>query len=212
MNAPMPEAPAHEPSVEELQIARVYADAVWKVAVKEGRGPDFYEEFQSLITDVLNRQPQLEVFFQLSSISEDRRAQLIEHIFRGRASDLLLNFLKTLNDHERLSLLRAIAVCLRDLYDKSRGAVRVIVKTAQPMPDDQLQSIRTAIANRFHIEPILETKVDPSVLGGLWIRVGDMVYDRSVRWNLNQLRDKILTRSLHEIQSGRNIVDRSTGN
>lgn len=205
-------AAASEPSVEELQIARVYADAVWKLAVKEGRGPEFYEEYLSLVHDVLDRQPQLEVFFQLSSITTDRKTQLIENIFRGRASELLLNFLKTLNDHERLSLLRAIAICLRDLYDKSRNAVRVIVKTAQPMPDDQMHAIRNAIANRFHIEPILETKVDPSVLGGLWIRVGDMVYDRSVRWNLNQLRDKILTRSLHEIQSGRNIVDRSTGN
>ncbi|MFO0945283.1 MAG: F0F1 ATP synthase subunit delta [Planctomycetota bacterium] len=82
----------------------------------------------------------------------------------------------------------------------------------QALAKDQLDAVTKLIETKLKVKPDLTTEVDPRILGGLWMRVGDKVYDRSVRWNLNQLRESILTRSSHEIQSGRDIVDHSTGN
>lgn len=199
-------------SVQELQIARVYAEAVWNLAAKENAQESFLEEYDSLLHDVLDPEPQLETFFELDSISEDRKAALIDSIFKGRASDLLYNFLRTLNAHDRLGLLRAVGTCLHQLNDAAQGRVSVLVKSAVALTEDQLAAVRAMLADKFRIQPNIETQVDPELLGGLWIRVGDVVYDRSVRWNLNQLRENILARSSHEIQSGRDIVDRSEGN
>lgn len=205
-------AATKEPSVQQLQVARVYADAVWQLAVKQGQQEALLEEYESLLTDVLDEQPELEVFFDLGSISEDRKMALVETIFKTRASDLLYNFLRTVGAHNRLGLLRAIGVCLKELHDQSLGRVPVLVKSASPLTDAQLQAVRTMLSEQFHIDPNIQTAVEPEMLGGLWLRVGDRVYDRSVRWNLNQLRENILARSSHEIQSGRDIVDRSEGN
>jgi F-type H+-transporting ATPase subunit delta len=200
------------PNVQELQVARVYAEAVWNLAVQQGQQAEFLEEYDSLLKDVLDAEPQLEIFFGLGSISEDRKSALIDSIFKGRASDLLYHFLKTLNAHDRLGLLRAVGVCLHQLQDAALGRVPVLIKSAVPLSSDQLQAVEAMLTQKLNITPRTETEVDPELLGGLWIRVGDMVYDRTVRWNLNQLRENILARSSHEIQSGRDIVDRSEGN
>lgn len=200
------------PSVEELRIARVYAEAVWEIAGRDGTQAELLEEFDSLVTEVLDRQPDLELFFGLSSISSEQRVELIEKIFRGRASELTYHFMLTLNQHERLGLLRAVAFSLRELWEESQGKTAVLVRSAVPLQEAQLGEIESLLTSELKIKPEMKTEVDPRLLGGLWLRVGDRVYDRSVRSNLNRLRETILTRSSHEIQSGRDIVDHSEGN
>lgn len=198
------------PSVEELRLARVYAEAVWAVASKQNAAHELLEEFESLIKDVIDPQPELEIFLTLASISQERRGELLEKVFKGRASELLYSFLRTLNQHDRLGLLQAVGICLRQILDESEGRVPVLVRTAVSLDKDQLDAVVKLLETKLKVKPDLTTEVDPRILGGLWMRVGDKVYDRSVRWNLNQLRESILTRSSHEIQSGRDIVDHST--
>lgn len=200
MNEPPVEA--WEPDVDALQVARVYADALWRLAEQQNAAAALIEEYRSLIDDVLAHNVELEKFFAAASVSRDRREAVLDAVFAGRASALLLNFLKTLNRHERLSLLREIGHCLGELWEKSRGLVPVLVRSATPLSDAQLHSVRTTIQQRFGIQPDLAAQVDPSLLGGLWVRIGDTVYDRSIRWNLRRLKENLLTRSSHEIQSG----------
>lgn len=194
--------PPRELQVEDVQLARVYADAVWKLAVQQGDADAFVAEFESLVRDVLDRQPAILNLFEVGSLSREHRTDLIDRVFGGRASELLVNFLRTLNQHDRLSALRAVGSRLRELWDRHRGRTRVLLRSAQPLADDQLDAVLAMLRERFRIEPELATEVDPDILGGMCIRIGDTVYDRSVRWNLKQLRENILTRSAHEIQSG----------
>jgi F-type H+-transporting ATPase subunit delta len=197
-----PTVEAWEPDVDALQVARVYADALWRLAVQQKSAAALIEEYHSLIEDVLNRNVSLEKFFGAASVSRDRRDAVLDAVFGGRASPLLVNFLKTLSRHDRLALLREIAHCLDELWGKSRGLVPVLVRTATPLAGEQLESVRSTIQQRFGIQPDLAAQVDPSLLGGLWVRIGDVVYDRSVRCNLRRLKENLLTRSSHEIQSG----------
>jgi F-type H+-transporting ATPase subunit delta len=191
-----------EPLVEELQLAQVYADAVWNLAVQQGQADEFYREVRSLMRDVFDRQPQLEQLLQAGSLSRERREELIGRVFAGRTSELLFDFLRTLNRHDRLPILRAIEKRLADLSDRHHGLTRVLVRSATKLDDGQLEAVRQMIRERFKIEPDVTAEVDPSLFGGLWIRIGDTVYDRSIRWNLKALRESILTRSAHEVQSG----------
>ena len=200
------------PSIDELQVGRVYAKALWNLAVEREMAEALIEEYRSLVADVLDREPELEVFFSLGSLGQERRAEMLEHIFAGRASELLYDFLRTLNRHDRLGVLRAVGILLDEMWERSRGMVPVIVRTAKPLPTEQVETVRSMVAKRFGIKPDLKLETDPTLLGGLWLRVGDTVYDRSVRSNLVRLRDNILKRSSHEIQSGRDILDRSAGN
>ena len=181
--------------VDELKGAHIYADAVWNLAMQQDAGAQLIEEFRSLVHDVLDQQPELERFFKLGAISQDQRERLIQTAFAGRASQLLVEFLRTLNHHDRLGLLRAILLCLEELWSKAQGKVPVLVRSAVPLAADQLDKVQTMLVQRFGIVPDLQTETDPDLLGGLWIRVGDTVYDRSVRSNLRKLTENILASS-----------------
>src|SRR3989304_5307553 len=95
--------------VTEEQIARVYAQAFMGVAAKSPNATALVDEIASLVDDVLDSFPRLEHMLRSELVSPEEKEQLLDRVFRGRASDPVLNFLKVLSKHGRLGLLRPIA-------------------------------------------------------------------------------------------------------
>jgi len=191
-------------------LARTYADALLDAA---GSGTtEVLEELTSFVDDVLAKLPQLREVFFSRVIGRDEKIHLIERVFSARTSPLLANFLKVLVRHDRLDLVPLIAREARLRQEARSGKRRVQIKTAMPLSDQSRDRIRQRLAESLPFEPILETQVDPSLLGGIVIRVGDTVYDSSLATRVTQLRDRIQQRSLHEIQSGRDRFSSSEGN
>ena len=118
-------------------------------------------------------------------------------------SRLLLNFLKVVSRHGRLDCLRAIRHEARKVYEERLGNVHVRITTAAPMAPEQAEQITAALAASLGRRPILETVVDPALVGGAVLRIGDTVYDGSVANQLQQIRQQMIDRSVHEIQSRR---------
>lgn len=205
---------ANKPHVhpEELPIARVYAQAVWNIAHKDGKTEEFLAEYEDMVQSLLDTDENVEKFFRAASIGRDARAAVLDKAFKGKASPILYNFLKTLNSHDRLGLVRAVGVALRDLADKANGVVAVEVRSARPLSPDKQQQVEELIRRHFKVEPRLEMHHEPSWLGGLWVRVGDVVFDRTIKTNLRKLRDSIRMRNVYEIQSGRDYFDSPSGN
>jgi F-type H+-transporting ATPase subunit delta len=199
-------------SVDTQRVAKLYAEALYGAAEQRGQAQEVLDELQSLVSDVFKANPQIEAFLTSVIVGRDRKADLIKNGFANRASETLINFLFVLNNHERLDLLRPILAAYRELYDQKAGRIHVQVRTAQPLPDDQRESLHRELKKAFQKEPILETKVDPDLLGGLVVQVDDWLYDASVRSSLETLRNQIIERSSHEIQSGRDRFSSRNGN
>lgn len=197
---------------EELPIARVYAEALWKIAQRDQVTGDVIEEWDTLIHNVLDQDASIERFFRSLTVGRDQRSEVIRKAFEGKVSDLIYQFLVTLNRHDRLGLVRACGVALHELDDQGKNIVAVEVRSAVELTDEQSGKVEQLIRQRFGVEPRLSTQVDQSLLGGLWIRVGDTVLDRTIRTNLRKLRDVIQTRNSYEIQSGRSFFDSPSGN
>jgi F-type H+-transporting ATPase subunit delta len=203
----MSEKPAKQPSivadVSAQRIARVYAEALLLAAENAGSAESVLEELDSLLDDIFAAQPHLEVLFSGAAVGRGIRAQAIEKAFAGHASATFLHFLLVLNDHERLELLRPIRIAAHNLLDEWRQRIRVYVHSAVPLPDD----IRTALVDRlrggFRMEPIVEARLNPDLLGGMKVRVGDLQVDATLSTYLDNLTKHILSRSSHEIQIGR---------
>jgi F-type H+-transporting ATPase subunit delta len=206
-------APLH-PTVFDVgtqRVAKVYAEAIVRAAESRHEGDDFYQELEALVKHVFSADPRLEAFLSSGAISKHAKAEVIRSAFTGRASDLFLNALLVLNDHERLDLLRPIVAAYRELRDQRQGRIRVLVRSAVPLPDDQRAHLQEQLRETFHKEPLLETQVDGDLLGGMVVRVGDWLYDHSVRSQLETIRDQIIARSSHEIQSGRDRFSSGNG-
>jgi len=184
-------------------IARVYAQA-WLGAIPPGQAQDLLEEFQSFLEDVLAPNPEFARLLTSGVAGRDDKLRLIDRVLAGRASPLFANFLKVLARHERLDLLPVIFRQATLLHEKATGRGRVQVTTALPLGAEQLRAIEQRLSEQLPFAPIIEQAIDPGLIGGMRIRIGDTVYDGSLRLRLRQLRERVRERSLHEIQSGRN--------
>ncbi len=194
----------HTADVGAQRIARVYAEALLNAAEKRNEADAVYDQVDSLVHDLFRADPQFEAFLASGAVSRKDKEHVIRSVFGSRAGELFINFLLVLNQHERLELLRPILAAYRSLRDERARRIRVQVRSAVPLAQDQEQRLRQELHDTFQMEPLLETAVDPDLLGGMVVRVGDWVYDASVRSQLETLRKQLIERSSYEIQSGRN--------
>jgi F-type H+-transporting ATPase subunit delta len=209
------EGPDHQPFTADVgaqRVARVYAEALLNAAEKQGQADTAFEELEALVREVFQADPQFEAFLSSSAIGRDRKGQVLQSIFQGRGSEVFVNFLLVLNEHERLDLLRAVLAAAREIRDQRARRIRVRVRSAVPLPDDQRDRLLQDLRQSFQLEPLLETEVDPELLGGLVVRVGDWLYDASVRTQLENIRNQLIAESSHEIQSRRDSFSSAEGN
>ena len=193
-------------------VGDVYARAFLGAAEKAGRIEALLEEFDSLLSDVLDRFPELERTLASRLVSHEQTAVILDRVFGGRASPVMLNFLKVVSRHERLDCLRAIHRRTHAQYERMRGLVRVKVATAETIPDALAGRIADQLHDVLGGVPVLEQIVDPELIGGMVVRVGDTVYDGSIATQLENVRQQMIDRSVHEIQSRRDRFSYPAGN
>lgn len=184
-----------------LAIARVYADALLGTAGTDTAG--LMEEFTSFLDDVLKQHPEFESLLVSGLLNRDERISLIDRVVAPFGSELFTNFLRVLARNERLDLLPLILQETWIENEKRQGKQRVRVRSAVPLSAATQETIRQQLAAALPFEPILMPEVDPALLGGIVIQIKDTVYDSSLRNRMNQLRNRLRQRSLHEIQIGR---------
>src|SRR5206468_8362886 len=122
------------------------------------------------------------------------------------AEDLFVNFLLVLNEHNRLQILRPVAAMYRELRDEFHKRVRVLVRSAVPLSDQQRERVKKLAAEYFHLQPVLVEQIDPELLGGVQIQAGDRLVDLSIRSRLETIKQQLIARSSHEIQRRRDRV------
>ncbi len=194
------------------QVAGVYARALLGASEESGQTEAVIEQLDSLVADVLDAVPQFEAVLASPWISLSDKNQLLDKTFGGRASPLFLDFLKVVAEHGRLDVLRDIRRVAHLLYDELRHRVRIRVTTAAPLDGDLAARITETLQGMFGQQPRLEQAVDPALIGGLVLRVGDTIFDGSVATRLARVREQMITRSVHEIQRRRDRFSNSAGN
>ena len=193
-----------------LAVARVYAEAFVNAA--RGVGVDVaLEELASLLDDVFAPNPEFEQLLLTSIASREEKLGIIERSIAPICSEFFANFLLVLARHDRLELLPLILDQSRRRHEQQSGRQRVQIRTSRPLTNEQHENVANSLAGSLPFQPILETSVDETLLGGLVIQIGDTVHDGSLKTRMNQLRDSLRKRTLHEIQSGRDRFSSPTG-
>jgi len=167
--------------------AKRYAQAAFELAVESGSIATWrsdLEDIASVLTD-----SQLAGWFADRNVALDERLKAIERILD--VQPLALNFAKLLVQRFRPGDARAIVIAFERLADSHEGIVDARVTTAVPMEGDQATRIEQQISSAIGKRIRLTTAVDPSILGGLVIRVGDQLVDGSVRGRLKTLQKQL---------------------
>ena len=202
-----------EADVSAQRVARVYAESLLNIGWKLMCGQEMLDDLDAIVNTVFPTDPRLEEF--LSSRIVEHRAQGRVHPkgFRRPGS------LDSLWISCRYSIATAGSICserswpsIARLFDQRLNHVRVLVTSAVPLDDDLKGKLLASLSEGMHRTPILETKVDPDIIGGLIVRIDDYQYDASVSTRLDALRDQLIERGSHEIQSGRDRFCSTEGN
>jgi F-type H+-transporting ATPase subunit delta len=178
-------------------VARVYAEALYRAAEKQGRQNEVLDDLQALVGQVFVRDKDFELFFASPAVARERKEEAIRRAFEGKADPLFTSFLLVLNKHGRLGMLRAIAVAYYDLNERRTGRLPVRVVSAVPLDEEQRRRLLEDVRAASGREPVLDEAIDPDLLGGMVVRVRDWVYDSSVRTRLEDIRTMLTERSSH---------------
>jgi F-type H+-transporting ATPase subunit delta len=191
--------PAADDSVMEAtgaaaRLAKVYAEAVHAAAVRDGRADAVGEELSAAAAAV-RAKPAVAAFLASGAVARKDKFPVLAAAFEANASELTRKFLGVLTQNHRLGLLGPVAAAYRDLRDAAASRVRATVTSAVPLTDDQLATVKSTLATNLRADPVLSARVDPDLLGGLVVTVGDKVFDTSVRTRLASLQTTLMAGS-----------------
>ena len=173
------------------EIAEVYSRALFEVAQEHDvldRVHDELGEFSDALEDEGNRD--LRLFFFSPYFSSEEKRDAVAKVLTG-AEERLVNFLELLAERHRMPALPRIRRAFERLWAEERKLLPVSVTAAVELDDELVKSIGERIEEQTGRTVELSSQVDPDVLGGLIVRVGNMVLDASVRNRLEQIRKQV---------------------
>lgn len=173
-------------------ISRRYARALLEVGIDRGNAEQLLGQLKEY-ADVYEASTELSNVLSNPGVSLEERRDLVRAIgAKAGWNPFIINFGLLLLDNDRVRFLPGIAKEMSAMYDEHVGNVRARVTSARDLPAGKIEDIKKAIADMTGKNVLLETEVDNSLIGGVVTRVGSVVYDGSVRNQLNNLRESIL--------------------
>jgi F-type H+-transporting ATPase subunit delta len=173
------------------EIAEVYSRALFEAAQDNDVLDDVHDqldEFADALEDEDNRE--LRLFFNSPYFSSEEKKKGVERVISD-ADERLVNFLKLLAERHRMPALPRIRRQFDSLWREENQILPVSVTSAVELDDNLVKNIGKRIEEQTGRRVDLSSNVDPEVLGGLVLRVGNMVMDASVRSRLEQIRKQV---------------------
>jgi F-type H+-transporting ATPase subunit delta len=171
-------------------VAKRYAEALLALAQERGNIEQLDAESKTLAA--LFADKQLRAFFGAPQIPSERKKQALDKALRGKVDPVMLNLARLLVDKDRFAYLPAIMREFDRLTDELRGVEEVTIVSAKPLSSEQQQRVVDNL-QRFSAYGTLrvQTEVDPSLIGGVLVRLGSRVLDGSVSSRLGELRQQL---------------------
>jgi ATP synthase F1 delta subunit len=171
------------------EIAEVYARALFEVA-KDHDALDEIHEQLGQVGQALNENRDLAVFFFSPYFSTDEKKDALHRAIEGARPELM-NFLEALIERHRMPVIFRIVARFQKLWDEERRLLPVQVTSAVELGKSTVEEIGEKIGEQTGRTVELSSNVDPEILGGIVLRVGNFILDASIRNSLEQLRKQV---------------------
>ena len=172
------------------KVAVRYAGALLTSAKAEGVLTDVAESYTAFL-EVLGGHRDLVVFLYSPQVRTEEKKEMLQKVFGASIEPVLLHFFYLLLDKKRIENIRDIGEEFADQVEKDQGVVRARVVTAIEMPADLAEQLQARLAALTGARIVLENKIDPAVIGGVCVTMGDQILDGTVRTNLDLLKKKL---------------------
>ena len=172
---------SHQPPIDLHGLHARYANATYTAASKAGI-LDQVENELAAIKLTASKSPAFKGFLENPLISRDSKEKSVKDMLGKKTSSVTLNLMLTLAGNARLAEASKISDTYSQLMKAKRGEVEATIISAEPLSKAQMDVVANAMKSQVGTEKkvILSTKVDPSILGGLQVQIGDQFLDLSV--------------------------------
>ena len=171
------------------EIARVYSEALFEVALEKDKLDEIHEQLGE-VADALSENRDLQVFFFSPYFSSNEKRDGIKRAISG-AEPELVNFLELLAEKHRMPALFRIRKRFDELWAKENKRLEVTVTSAVELEASVAESVGAEIEKQTGQSIELKREVDPAIIGGIKLQVGNMVLDASIQNRLEKLRKEV---------------------
>jgi F-type H+-transporting ATPase subunit delta len=171
----------------DIKVASRYAKSLLKIAIEENSLADIHNDMV-LVNDVCINNKELRLLFHSPIIKSDKKTAIMNEIFGGKISKISNSFIAIIISKKRESLIGDIASSFIETYKTHKNIKTAQVTSAIPLSKDQKDKVIAILKSSNNTESVdLEEIVDPAIIGGMIVRVGDKQVDESIKRKLTNL-------------------------
>lgn len=171
------------------EISKRYAKAIFDIALEEGKSDEYFGELKGF-NDLLGQNASLKGFMANPVFAKADKTVVLDQVAdKAALSPVMRNFLRILIDKGRIGSLAEIQDWYQESLDKISGRVRVHVTSAYKLSDDLAEKLRLKMEEVTGKKVEMNVERDQSLIGGIVVKVGDTLYDGSIRAQLNNIRE-----------------------
>lgn len=176
----------------EAVVAKRYADALFQLGNEKATIESLMEELR-IIKEVLHSNKQFYTFLKHPRVTNGKKEKFLDDVFRDFSNDVV-NIMKLLVERHRVEFMPSIIDYFIGLVNEAKGIAEAKVYSVRELSGAEKEKFETTFAKRLNKQAIkLESIVDPSVIGGIKLRVGNTIYDGTISGKLKRIEQNIVT-------------------
>jgi len=177
--------------VKNQSIARRYAKALLMIGKTDGKADNYKDELNGFASLIAREMALEQVINNPLYNAKERKKVLSALIAKLNLSKVMASFLKLLFDKGRFGFLSAINEFYQKLADDLKGVARASLVSANELSSEAVEKIRKALSKKTGKDIVLDIKTDPSLIGGVVTKIGDLVLDGSIKTQLLNMRESL---------------------
>ena len=172
-------------------VSNVYGDALFDLAIEQDRIDDFSEEAKVII-EVLEENEDLSKMMCHPKIVKEEKIEVVENIFKGRVSDEIVGLMVMVIEKDHFKDMEAVFNYYVDKVKEYKGIGVAKVQTPMELTDAQKKSVEKKLLDTTdYVSFEMHYEVEPDLIGGMVIRIGDRVVDSSVKTKIYELSKEL---------------------
>lgn len=180
----------------ESKISVRYAKSLYLIASDHGMAEEVGKDMRQLL-QLIRSSADFRIFLESSVIRKSQKAEMLRRIFSSHVSELTLRFFDLVAENRRENWLESIGRDYLDLMREQMGITNVIITTAVELSADNLEQITQFLSGETGRRVELTPIINPGIIGGIVLRIGDFQYDGSISRQLAMVKEELLKNPLY---------------
>lgn len=174
-------------------LDRRYALALYEVAEKKGKVDEYINDLEE-ICELIEGNDEFHEVIRHPQINTRKKKELFSNIFKDKIDQELLSFILILIEKNRILYLREKLDQMQKIDLERKNTIRGIIKTAIPLLPEEYDKLKGIFETKYNKNIIFDSYVEKSILGGVYVKIGNDVIDDTIKSKIDEMKDLMLKR------------------